>query len=639
MAKPDFKKKQALQKKETSSSPQVKENKVIHKTIFDQYHLLIIGLIFTIAFVLYYPTLKYGFVMDDGAVITDNKTVKRGTEAIIQLFKESSVYGSTGENFGTYRPLIMAMFAYEYSIAKGSPYLHHFLNVLFYGICCVVVYTTLRKFLKKFNPFIPLIATLLFIVHPVHSEVVANIKSRDEIMSMLFLFAAAGFMFDYFEQQKKSKQLISWLFFTLALFSKESAVTFLFIIPLLFYFFTEVPLKRVLQACAPYLTSLFVYLIARSAVLDPITSNMPVINNVLVEAKNLGEKFATISFIMFLYIKNLLTSNGLSFDYGYAHVTIKQFSDPIVITTFLMFVWMFIYVIWKFKTKNIWVFSILFYLATLSVSSNVLVMIAATMADRFLFVPSLAFTIAIAAGFISMFKIKLNDEKNIKWLVLTPALVIGGFWFVKTSERNPVWESNYTLFKSGTISAPKSYRTNRAFAVENLVTFQKEVDTTKKAQYLKDMTTYYRKAVAIYPKMADDCFNMAICYYYNNNLDSAKIWYNNCVNINSNYSNAQYNMAMIYSNEKNHDLALKHFLEVYRVNKDFMDTNFKIGLHYHYKNDFSNAIPFYEQFLATHPGNTDVLSNLSLAYLGLKQNDKYTYYQQQLAIAKAAQSK
>ena len=38
MAKPDFKKKQALQKKETSSSPQVKENKVIHKTIFDQYH-------------------------------------------------------------------------------------------------------------------------------------------------------------------------------------------------------------------------------------------------------------------------------------------------------------------------------------------------------------------------------------------------------------------------------------------------------------------------------------------------------------------------------------------------------------------------------------------------------------------------
>jgi hypothetical protein len=188
MAKADFKKKQTLQKKDTKLSTPVKEIKVPTKTIFDQYNLLIIGLIFTIAFALYYPTLKYGFVMDDGAVIIDNKTVKRGTEAIVQLFKESSVYGSTGENFGTYRPFVMAMFAYEYSIAKGSPYIHHFLNVLFYSVCCVVVYITLRKFLKKFNPFIPLIAILLFIVHPVHTEVVANIKSRDEIMSMLFLF-------------------------------------------------------------------------------------------------------------------------------------------------------------------------------------------------------------------------------------------------------------------------------------------------------------------------------------------------------------------------------------------------------------------------------------------------------------------
>jgi tetratricopeptide (TPR) repeat protein len=305
-----------------------------------------------------------------------------------------------------------------------------------------------------------------------------------------------------------------------------------------------------------------------------------------------------------------------------------------------MFVWLFIYTSWKFKSKNFYVFCFLFYIATLSVSSNIVVMIAATMADRFLFVPSLGFTLAVAGGILSVFKIKLNEVVPLKWVALTPALVIAIYWASATHARNPVWQSNYTLFKSGTIDAPKSYRTNRAFAVENLVSFQK--DTTRaslKEIYKKDMLTYYRKAMEIYPKLADDCFNIALCYYYNNNLDSAKIWYANCISINPNYINSHYNLAMLYSNEKNHEQALKHFLEVKRINPDFLETNFKIGLHYHYQGKFAEAIPYYEQYLSTHPNNTDVLTNLSLAYLGLKQIDKYNYYQQLLAKARTEQAK
>jgi len=628
------------QKQSSVKQTPIAKNNSEETTFFKKNHFLIIGLLFALAFAVYYPTLKYGFVMDDGAVITDNKTVKKGTEAIIQLFKESSVYGSTGENFGTYRPLVMAMFAWEYSIAKGSPYLYHFFNVFFYALCCVVVYHTLTKFLRNYHPFIPLIAVVLFIVHPVHTEVVANIKSRDEILSMLFLFASAGNLFTYFEKQKTINYVWSILLFTLALFSKESSVTFLFIIPLMFYFFTEVSVKNVLLKMWPFFAGLIIYLLARNAVLDPITSNMPIINNALVGAKNGIEKYATIAYIMFLYLRNLVATGHLSFDYGYAQVIVQSIKNPIVIITLLMFAWFFIYTIWKFKSRNLWVFCILFYVATLSVSSNVVIMIAATMADRFLFVPSLGFTLAIAGGVVSLFRLPLTNTKTLKWVALTPVAVIALYWANATEHRNPVWTSNYTLFQSGTIDAPNSYRTNRAFAVENLVSFQK--DTTRpalKEMYKKEMLVYYRKAMAIYPKLADDCFNMAICYYYHNNLDSAKIWYLNCLNINNNYLNAHYNVAMIFSNEKNHEQAIKYFLEVHRLNPDFMETNFKIGLHYHYQNKFAEAIPYYEQFFTTHPTNTDVITNLSLAHLGLGHNDKYQYYQQELAKVRATQKK
>lgn len=599
---------------------------------FEKHKTIISLLIFAIAFALYAQTLNYGYVMDDGAVITDNKTVKKGFSAISQLFKESSVYGSTGENFGTYRPLVMVMFAIEYGIWGAKPFIPHLVNVLLYGLCCVALYKTLRKLLHDYNPLIALGAVLLFIVHPIHTEVVASIKSRDEILCLFLLLTATYKLYDYFQKKSKTDLLLSYLCFFGALFSKESAITFLFVIPLSFYFFTKIPFRTVLQFCIPFVILSLVYLAARDSVLAPITSKMPVINNTLVDAKNAGEKYATILFIMFLYLKNLFLANNLSFDYGYAHVTIKQLSDPVVMITLGLFVWMAAYVIWKFKSKNIFAFIILFYVATLSVSSNVLIMIAATMADRFLFVPSVAYCLAISAAMVMITKAGMMAEKKVVWnkSFIAIMLLLSLGYSGKTIARNPVWESNYTLFESGTISAPNSYRTNRAFAVECLVQYQKETDTTRKAMLLKNMITYYEKAMKVYDKAADDNYNIGVCYYFAKDYATAQKYYIRCIELNPNYLNAAYNAAMIYSNNKEHDNAIKYFLIAYGLNPNFMETSFKLGLHYHYKGDYLNAIKYYEGFYAANPASTDVLTNLVLACNGAGQTDKANYYNAKL---------
>src|ERR1051326_612565 len=179
-------------------------------------------LIFAFAFLLYSNTLGHDFVMDDGAVITNHETVKKGFGGIKELFGQSSVYGSTKENFGTYRPLTMSLFAVEYSFFKDNPAPYHFIHILLYSILCVTIFILLRKLLKNYGPLLPFIAVLLFAAHPVHTEVAANIKSADEMLSLLFCSLTLLFNIYFLETSAKKYLAASFLFFSGALFSKES---------------------------------------------------------------------------------------------------------------------------------------------------------------------------------------------------------------------------------------------------------------------------------------------------------------------------------------------------------------------------------------------------------------------------------
>ena len=506
-------------KKKVAATPSNKkaEEVVIKKEAgpLDKYQLWIALFLFAICFALYYPTLNYQYVMDDGAVITDNKTTIKGFSAIPQLFKESSVYGSTGENFGTYRPLVMATYAVEWGLYPNNPAVPHLLNIILYGLCCVVLFKTLSRLFKNYNAYLPLVSVLLFAVHPLHTEVVANIKSRDEIISMLLLFATLNRLLIYQEGKNKKDLLLAYLAFFGALFSKESAITFLFVIPFSLWTYTKDSFSRILKLSAPLVLLSIIYLIARDNVLTVITTKIPVINNTLVLAKNTGEKYGTILFIMFLYFRNLIAPTNLSFDYGYAHFSIKQITEPPVIIMGLVFIWMLAFAIWKWREKNLFVWTIMLYIATLSVSSNVLITIAATMADRFLFLPSIAFCVAMAAIYITISKYSINAVKSDgnKFILMGFSAIMILFYSFHTYARVPVWENNYTLFKSGTTSAPNSYRTNRAFAVENLVRYNSEKDTAQKRIYLNDMMTYYERAMKVYDQVADDNFNIGIGYY------------------------------------------------------------------------------------------------------------------------------
>ena len=158
-------------------------------------------LLFALAFVLYANTLKHEYTQDDAIVIYDNMFTQEGVSGIPGILSNDTFFGFFKEEGkaklvagGRYRPLTQIMYAIEWQLFGKSPFIGHFINVLMYGLLGFMLYKMLVLMLlgpnkagqkeEKVKLYI-LIACLLYIAHPIHTEAVANIKGRDEIMSML----------------------------------------------------------------------------------------------------------------------------------------------------------------------------------------------------------------------------------------------------------------------------------------------------------------------------------------------------------------------------------------------------------------------------------------------------------------------
>src|SRR6185295_7084766 len=104
---------------------------------------------------------------------------------------------------------------------------------------------------------ITFIASLLFIAHPIHTEVVANIKSLDEILSFFFFVISLFWLQKFFSTNQKRWMLLAVSSYFASLLSKESAITYLAIYPLVIFFFTKNSPAKNLQTTALMLIPAF----------------------------------------------------------------------------------------------------------------------------------------------------------------------------------------------------------------------------------------------------------------------------------------------------------------------------------------------------------------------------------------------
>ncbi len=117
--------------------------------------------------------------------------------------------------------------------------LRHFNNIWTFALGCMFLFLVFSRYFFRTNQDLAFLAALLFTMHPIHSEAIANVKSRDEIFSLIFVSLTFLYSFKYLETKRGKDLFWTCVMFLLALLSKEYAIMLLVLVPLAVYTFTE----------------------------------------------------------------------------------------------------------------------------------------------------------------------------------------------------------------------------------------------------------------------------------------------------------------------------------------------------------------------------------------------------------------
>ncbi len=189
-------------------------------------------LVFLLALVQYSNTLTHDYAWDDELVITKNAATQKGISGLGTIWTEPSFIPQRD----IYRPIPQTLFALEKQFFGNNPAVGHAFSILYYALCVLLLYLVLKKLFRKTHPIILLTITALFAVHPVHTEVVANIKSRDEILALLFSLGSIFFFVKYLDHAKIKHLLFAIILLVLGCLSKLNAITILAFFPVLYFY-------------------------------------------------------------------------------------------------------------------------------------------------------------------------------------------------------------------------------------------------------------------------------------------------------------------------------------------------------------------------------------------------------------------
>jgi len=628
--------------------------------------------------VLYLNTLGHDYVLDDEMVTFKNKIVTKGISAIPEILTTAYREGFWDRQESLYRPLSLVMFAIEWQLAPNNPLLGHLINVLLYALTGWLLYKLLHTWMKNQHILIPFAATLLFMAHPLHTEVVANMKSRDEILALLFGILSLQQFTNYGIEKKFVHAVWGGLCFFLAVLAKESAITLFAVIPLVLFFFTSPKKSQYAVSLALLSVGVFAYLGLRITALGEISNfkEIALINNSIVAAKTTAEHVATSIVIVGMYIRLFLFPHPLSYDYSYNTIPIATPGDFRFLASFAVILGMLIYIGFNWKKKDPAAFGFLFFGLTISIVSNMVIIIEATLGERFAYMPSMGLSMAAPILLAKVVKLRNSKVTSVRDLFISgkafaSIIAVTLFLFsVKTISRNPDWKTSATLFKADKDHNPKSARTQFAYA-SNLMhhtIIPLDDNDPKKEKLTREALEYLNKSLKIYPGYFDAWFHVVLAYRLLKDNASAIAAYENGLKVKDKenidfyiqgalaYSELKYyekaieanlqalkiddkraeiwnNLGMCYTEVGARTDAYHALTKSIQLDSSVANSYYNLGNWYAKGGDYLNAIQLYSKALQRDSIHIGSLNNTGNSYAAMQQYQMaIRYYEKTLKI-------
>ncbi len=563
-----------------------------------------------LGFLLYANTLGHDFALDDFSAIKENYVTKQGVSGIPTIWKEHYRFGYWNSAGELYRPMPLTMFAIEWGVSPDNPFIHHMVNVLLYALTGFLLFGLLYQLLPTYG-LVAFLGTAFFIAHPVHTEIVANIKSRDEILAFLFFILSMTWVWRYAQTDRVGYLLGGVLAYALALFSKESAITFLALYPLFLYFFTPqhqaketTNWKKIGTVIGAMLVPAVIFLVARSQVLSGFVTGgkvNSVLDNLLAGIDSPVERIATTILLLGKYLWTLIVPHPLGSDFGYDQIAAVGFGDWRVLLSLVVHLGLIGVAIWGLKRKHFLSFCILFYGITFSIFSNVLLEIGSSYGERFLYIPLLGFTLAVAYGLEYFLNAKKRPSK-ISLSLLVGGILIG-LYGIKTVLRNPAWKDSYTLYATDIVTSPNSAKLNYHYGLESSKRGQKSGNSTEQKQLYTDAKLAFNKAIAIYPSYGDAYGQLGLTLFREGNYPEALKNYQKSIEYKPNNALVYSNMGMIYFQNNDLEQAKSVYQKAVSIDPRFVDARRNLGAVYAMQRNFPAAIEQFQEALKYEPND------------------------------------
>jgi tetratricopeptide (TPR) repeat protein len=405
-----------------------------------------------ITLAVYANVLWCGFALDGYVIRRDARVRALSSQNLALIWNKPYWWPNPTDRI--YRPVTTSSLLLNFTVLRSgdSAFGYHAVNLVLHLVNVLLVFELLRKLLGKSWP--AAFATALWGVHPVGPDAVANIVGRADLLAAMSVLGSLLLYIRIVERRGRRAGLLAIGLFavaTLGLLSKENAavlIGLMVVCDLAFEFGRRAPLERRIPAYVAAGAALLVWEILRLRVFnDSPWPQMNFADNPLLGAGFWTARFNAVTIIaMELWL--LVWPMRLSADRSYDQIPVVGFGDAGAWLALLTVAAILTLVVVRRRQDSVIFWATGFFALTLLPASNLIVIIAATMAERFLYLPAIGFAVAVAV-LANRFV-----PRRVAFPLLASLIVLAG---VRTYARNWSWKDELRL-SADVESAPRSER-------------------------------------------------------------------------------------------------------------------------------------------------------------------------------------
>jgi tetratricopeptide (TPR) repeat protein len=391
-----------------------------------------------VAVACYAPSLAYGLVYDD-KIIPESPLIARPFDFLAVL--RGGFYPAQLRTTPVYRPLSQWSFllnwrANEVFLGAGdSGFGFHLPNVLLHAAACVLLLAWLRSL--RLRAPIPFLAALLFAVHPIHVEAVANVFGRSEPMALAF---GLGFLIAH----RRGRPILAAFLYLLAMWSKESGVPFLGVAVLADLLFPTEGGGFRRRSFTTYAGTLALWIVLRAIAVHGIPADTVFIDNPAFSAPAF-QRILTAAAVQLDYLRLLVWPISQSADYSFAQrEVVTSALDPRVLGFVAVLVLAIVAGLRSRRRAPVVLLSVAGYAILFSVASNFGLPIGTIEGERLAYAPSI-FAVLLAAFLLRSVPIGS-----------AAALFLAAGWTFLTVREERVWRDEPTFYREMVRTAPRS---------------------------------------------------------------------------------------------------------------------------------------------------------------------------------------